>query len=71
MADTEMQEQHVPSPATDTKSVEEEPKEKAAKEPKSHVPLEDKTRTLDSDLHLPDANEEKGVQESVVDQSEK
>ncbi|KAF8106871.1 hypothetical protein N665_0130s0043 [Sinapis alba] len=62
MADTEMQEvDHVPSvaAAADTKCVEEE-------EPS--VPEDKETHTLDTDLHLPDANEEVG---GLNDQSEK
>ncbi|KAF2605833.1 hypothetical protein F2Q68_00046561 [Brassica cretica] len=51
MADTEMQEVDVASPADDTKCVEEEPED-------------NKTPTLDTDLHLPEAAD-------VVDQSEK
>jgi hypothetical protein len=86
MADTEMQEQDVPS---GTKGVVEEPSElekdlNSIERPKSPVP-EDTTHTLDSDVHLSDApianqieaNEEVGGQNSVdgrngdVDQSEK
>ncbi|KAG7590354.1 ARID DNA-binding domain [Arabidopsis suecica] len=94
MADTEMQEQDVPSGAdtapVDTKGVvEEEPLEPEKDQnsieiPKSPV-LEDKTLTLDSDVHLSDApitnqieaNEEVGGHNSVdgkngdVDHSEK
>ncbi|CAN6936067.1 unnamed protein product [Brassica oleracea] len=51
MADTEMQEVEVASPADNTKCVEEEPDD-------------NKTLTLDTDLHLPEAGD-------VVDQSEK
>lgn len=89
-----MQEQDVPSgvddiASIDKKGVEEEPSEpvndqNSIERPKSPVP-EDKTLTLDSDVHLSDApvtnenvaNEEVGVQNIVdekngdVDQSEK
>ncbi|KAL1190021.1 AT-rich interactive domain-containing protein 5 [Cardamine amara subsp. amara] len=89
MADTEMQEQDVPCGADtapiDNKVVEEESSElekdqNSIEKPKSPVP-EDKTLTLDSDVHLSDApvtneteaNEEVGVDEKNgdVDQSDK
>ncbi|KAG2254493.1 hypothetical protein Bca4012_058077 [Brassica carinata] len=63
MGDTEMQEVEVPC-AADTKCVEEEPKS-------SSVPEEEKTLTLDTDLHLPDANETEAGGLNIVDQSEK
>lgn len=89
MADTEMQEQDVLS-GVDTKAVEEEERSEPEKDqnsierPKSPVP-QDKTLTLESDVHLSDApitnqteaNEEVGGQNNVdgkngdVDQSEK
>uniref|UniRef100_A0A1J3CJK7 AT-rich interactive domain-containing protein 5 n=1 Tax=Noccaea caerulescens TaxID=107243 RepID=A0A1J3CJK7_NOCCA len=76
MADTEMQEQDVPSGADTapvvTESVDDEPSEPVkdqipSEKPQSPVP-EDKTRTLESDVHLSDAtiaNEEEGGQNSV------
>uniref|UniRef100_A0A1J3IM73 AT-rich interactive domain-containing protein 5 n=1 Tax=Noccaea caerulescens TaxID=107243 RepID=A0A1J3IM73_NOCCA len=76
MADTDMQEQDVPSGADTapvvTESVDDEPSEPVkdqipSEKPQSPVP-EDKTRTLESDVHLSDAtiaNEEEGGQNSV------
>ncbi|CAA7013538.1 unnamed protein product [Microthlaspi erraticum] len=90
MADTEMQEQDVPSSGADTapvvtESVDHQPEPEPAEpvkdqipseKPQSPVAPEDKTLTLESDVHLSDApiaNEEECVQNSVgdVDQSEK